>query len=399
MNKKIVITEKICTGCHACFSICPKRAIEMKPDERGFLKPIINDSLCVHCHLCQKVCPLNITVVQKAIDPTVYAAFSLNKENQRNSSSGGIFVLLASKILQEGGTVYGAAFSESFQVKHRRITNDIRPLQTSKYVQSQIGDVFLKAEKDIRAGRKVLFSGTPCQIGGLYSFLKQRKIDTENLLTVDLICHGVPSPLLWEKYLSGISSGRKPVFVNFRDKRLSWGGFCLTCQFDDGTEYSIEAGKDAYMQGFFANMTLRESCYSCQFKTVSRMADITLADYWGVEKYTPEMMNRDGTSAVLIHSKKGMYYFNMIKGQIKSKQVSITSVLSSNKPMIQSVIPHPRKEIFWKRAIGQQFDCFGDIIVQLLRPTTKEKISLLMVKLKKIGKKSVVYNILYKCLK
>ena len=128
--------------------------------------------------------------------------------------------------------------------------------------------------------------------------------------------------------MNSISCGRKPVFANFRDKRLSWGGFCLTCRFDDGTEYSVEAGKDAYMQGFFANMTLRESCYTCQFKSVSCMADITLADYWGVEKYNPEMLDKNGTSAVLIHSPKGQHYFDLLRQQIKSEKVPISSILT-----------------------------------------------------------------------
>lgn len=383
MDKEIVITEKICTGCHACFSICPNRAIEMKPDERGFLQPVINYDRCVGCKLCQKACPLNTADMKSVGDPIAYAAYSLNDENHRNSSSGGIFSLLASEILREGGIVYGAAFTEDFRVEHKRITKDIRPLQTSKYVQSQIGDMFSCVEQDIRNGKKVLFSGTPCQVGGVYSYLRQKKIDTENLLTVDLICHGVPSPLLWEKHLNSISCGRKPVFANFRDKRLSWGGFCLTCRFDNGTEYSMEAGQDAYMQGFFANMTLRESCYTCQFKSVSRMADITLADYWGVEKYTPEMMDSNGTSAVMIHTLKGQQLFSKIKGQMRSEKVSLNSILAYNKPMVRSVVPHPRKEQFWKQAIKQEFNCYENLIVQLLKPTLLEKLNLGIVAIKR----------------
>lgn len=389
MDKEIVITEKICTGCHACFSICPKRAIEMKPDERGFLQPVINYDLCVGCKLCQKTCPLNTADMKSAGDPIAYAAYSLNDENHRNSSSGGIFSLLASEIMQEGGTVYGASFTEDLRVEHKRITNDIRPLQTSKYVQSRIGDMFSYVEQDIRNGKKVLFSGTPCQIGGLYSYLRQQKIDTGNLLTVDLICHGVPSPLLWEKHLNNISGGRKPAFANFRDKRLSWGGFSLTCRFDNGTEYSVEAGQDAYMQGFYANMTLRESCYTCQFKSVSRLADITLADYWGVEKYTPEMLDSNGTSAVMVHTLKGQQLFSKIKGQMRSEEVSLDSILAYNKPMVQSVVPHPRKEQFWKQAIEQECNGYENLIAQLLKPTLSEKINLWFVTIKRKIKKAL----------
>ena len=387
MDKEIVITEKNCTGCHACYSICPKRAIEMKSDDKGFLKPIINYDLCVGCKLCQNICPLNKPSFKCDQEPIAFAAFSLNDENHINSSSGGIFSLLASEILHEGGTVFGAAFNKDFHVEHVRITDDVLPLRTSKYVQSQIGDMFIAVEQDIRHGLKVLFSGTPCQISGLYSYLQQKRIDTTNLLTIDLICHGVPSPLLWEKHLKTISSDRKPVFVSFRDKRISWGGFNLTCRFDNGTEYSMNAGQDPYMQGFFANMTLRESCYFCQFKSLHRIADITLADYWGVEKFTPSMVDRNGTSAIIIHSSKGQLYFEAIKKQIKWEIVPVSSILSGNKTMVQSVLPHPRKNMFWQLAIQQQFDGFENIIVQLLKPTLMERVNLVIVKIKRIGKK------------
>lgn len=387
MDSEIVITEEICTGCHSCYSICPKHAIEMKSDDKGFLRPVINYELCVGCKLCQKSCPLNNISSKCDREPAAYAAFSLNENNHRNSSSGGLFSLFASEILKEGGSVYGAAFNNDFRVVHMRITNDVQPLKSSKYVQSVIGDMFICVEQDIRKGLKVLFSGTPCQIGGLYSYLQQKSIDTTNLLTIDLICHGVPSPLLWEKHLKNISNNRKPVFVSFRDKRISWGGFNLTCRFDNGTEFSKNAGQDPYMQGFYANMTLRESCYSCKFKSVTRMADITLADYWGVEKYTPSMVDRNGTSAVIIHSPKGQLYFEAIKKQIKWENVPFSSILSGNKTMVQSVLPHPRKNVFWQLAIQQQFDGFENIIVQLLKPTLMERVNLVIVKIKRIGKK------------
>ncbi len=387
MNNNIVITEKNCTGCHACYSICPKHAIEMKADVKGFLKPVINYDICIGCKLCQKTCPLNSESQKCDCEPKAYAAYSLNDENHKNSSSGGVFSLFASEILQEGGTVYGAAFNQDFFVEHIRITNDVKPLQTSKYVQSRIGDMFIGVEQDIRNGQKVLFSGTPCQIGGLYSYLQQKRIDTSNLLTIDLICHGVPSPLLWEKHLKHISCEKKPVFVNFRDKRMSWGGFNITCRFDNGSEYSLPAGQDPYMQGFFANMTLRESCYNCQFKSVSRKSDITLADYWGVEEHTPSMVDRNGTSAVIIHSPKGQVYFDTIRKQLKFEIVPINSIISGNKTMVQSVIPHPRKNMFWQLAIQQQFNDYEEIVLKLLEPTLMERLNMLVVKIKRVGKK------------
>lgn len=392
MDKEIVITEKICTGCHACYSICPKKAIDMKSDQRGFLQPVINEDLCVRCKMCQKVCPLNEKTMQFSGEPIAYAAYSLNEKNHKSSSSGGIFSLLASEVLQREGIIYGAVFTEKFKVEHRRIAENISPLMTSKYVQSQIGDVFCQVERDICDGKWVLFSGTPCQVGGLYNYLIKRKVNTEKLLMVDLICHGVPSPLLWEKHLETIANDRTPKFVNFRDKRLSWGGFSLTCQFADDSEYSIVAGEDAYMQGFFANMTLRESCYSCHFKTKSRISDITLADYWGIEKHDPDMENRNGTSAVIIHSPKGNELFDAVAAQMCRKEIPISSVLAGNSAMVHSVSPHPRKDLFWRRAIEQRYEHFEEIVEELLVPTMSEKINLLVVKWKRVIKRILNLN-------
>lgn len=389
MNTIEEITTQKCTGCHACYAICPKKAIAMQPDERGFLQPVINQELCVGCKLCQKACPLNKEEKVPQGEPVAYAAYSLDKDNQLNSSSGGVFSLLAAEILHQGGAVYGAAYSEDFRVEHLRVTENIRPLQTSKYVQSRIGDAFVQVEQDLRSNKPVLFSGTPCQVGGLYGYLQNRNLNTENLLTVDLICHGVPSPLLWEKHLKTISNGRTPKFVNFRDKRLSWRRFSFTCQFDDGSEYSVEAGKDAYMQGFFANLTLRECCYDCRFKKRCRPADITLADYWGIEKHDPDMVNKDGTSAVLIHSRAGQNCFDKIAEKVNWKSIPVDSVLAGNSTLVRSVPPHPRKELFWKQAIDRRYEHLEELIADVLAPTAAEKVNFWIARLKRAGKKIV----------
>ena len=390
MENEIEITHSCCTGCHSCYSICPQRAIEMKCDYKGFLRPIINRNLCVGCGLCQKACPLNCVTVPLDEKTVAYAAFSLDSSVHYNSSSGGIFTLLSTEVINyNNGAVYGAAFNDSYNVIHTRSTTDVRIFQTSKYVQSRIGDSFLKVEDDLRNNMTVLFSGTPCQTAGLKKYLDVKGVDTRKLMLVDIICHGVPSPLLWEKHVKNVSGERIPVFISFRDKRNSWGGYNFTCRFSDGTEYSVVANMDSYMKGFSSNMILRDSCYSCQYKTISRVADITLADYWGVENHDPDMKTRNGTSAVIIHSANGLELFSSVSSKMKKKEIELTSVIDGNSAMVKSVCPHPRTQMFWTLGNEQNYDHFEDIIDTLMKPTIGERFNRNIVSLKRKIKRTI----------
>lgn len=333
----INITEKNkCCGCSACFNICPKGAIEMKPDEKGFLYPRVDKSKCINCNLCVKVCPIqNKIKKEKQYNTKSYAC--INKDNQirEKSSSGGIFSLLAQEILKENGVVYGAAYTADFSVKHVRVDNlsDLDKLYGSKYVQSNIGTIYKNVKCDLEKNKKVLFTGTPCQINGLYGFLNKKY---DNLYTQDLICHGVPSPEVWKEYLKRAFGNKKIKNVEFRNKDVGWHKFSFKVTFEDETNFSETFDKNIYMKLFLKDVILRDSCYSCDFKEINRISDITLADFWGVEKIIPKIDDDRGISLVILNTDKGQELFNKIKNNVIEKEINIEEAIRYNLNMVNS---------------------------------------------------------------
>ena len=345
----IKITEKLkCTGCFSCALSCPKNCIEMTEDNEGFLYPLVDTSACVDCGLCERNCPV-ITPAESdktKDDITAYAAFTKDDEIRYNSSSGGIFTEIANVVLDDGGVVFGASFDEEFSVKHIEITQkeDLKKLRVSKYVQSRIGHTYKSAKEYLEQGRGVLFSGTPCQIAGLYSFLGKRY---ENLITQDIICHGVPSPLVWKKYKK--EQKGKLTDISFRDKSEGWSTYSVRMSFKDREEFKQKARENEYIKSFLSNICLRPSCYNCQFKDEIRQSDITLADFWGVENVVPEMFDDKGTSLVFVNSKKGEELFEKIKENIIFKEADKDNAVKYNKSMVQSAFLHPNRERFMKQ--------------------------------------------------
>lgn len=300
----ILASPEMCTGCAACFNICAHSAITMVKDKEGFLTPLVDDSKCVECKLCEVVCPVLQPLSRVGYSsPKVYAIWS--ELDRRKSSSGGAFSAFARDILAQGGVVFGAAFDKGLRCKHIEIQSleDLSALRGSKYVQSEIGIAFNRVKGYLKVGRKVLFSGTPCQIAGLKKYL--RKSDS-NLLTLDLICHGVPSEDVFNGYLKKISSRYKviPEAYEFR-KRDGWGiapsvSFC-------GRNRPM-CGKDSlYMKAFTASAIFRKCCYQCRYSSIPRVGDCTLGDFWGIGKYgIPfEYDTRKGVSLVLANTAQG----------------------------------------------------------------------------------------------
>ena len=302
-----ILDKKDCCGCSACVQRCPKNCIRMYPDEEGFLYPSIDETLCVDCGLCEKVCP----VLNKGDEriPVRAVAIKNDDENIRlNSSSGGAFTALAIKILNEGGVVFGARFNDEWEVVHDYIENadNLHLFRGSKYVQSYIGVTYLQAESFLKNGRKVLFSGTSCQIAGLKRFLGR---EYENLLTVDVICHGVPSPIVWKDYLDdlisrkkikGVSSLEDISTVSFRSKVTGWHIFSMEITGRSGGKLSEPLSKNVFMQGFLNNMYLRPSCYDCPARKGKSGSDISLGDYWGVENHHPCFADDAGVGLVRV---------------------------------------------------------------------------------------------------
>lgn len=268
--------------------------------------------------------------------PVAYAAISNNVEIRKNSSSGGVFSLLAQNIIRNDGIVFGAKFDGNWEVIHdyTETIDGIKDFRGSKYVQSDMGDTYKKVEQFLKKKKKVLFSGTPCQVYGLKKFLSR---DYETLFTVDLICHGVPSRKAWRHYIEKKSKGRGIKNINFRDKTEGWLDFSLAMEFDDGTYYRQNQHVDLYMKGFLQDIYLRPACYNCQFKGAKRNTDITLADLWGCEQISPEMFDNKGTSLVLIQSEKGRKIFNEIAKELTIKKLENEEYINYNLNAIYSV--------------------------------------------------------------
>lgn len=356
--------KRNCSGCHACANICPQHCIEMVADEEGFLYPKIDVERCIHCGLCDKICPILHKEKRFLKKPKAFAAYNNNLEIRMKSSSGGIFSLLAEYVIARGGVVFGVGFNEKFEVVHMaaKTKEDLEKLRVSKYVQSRIGECFKEAKSCLENGQTVLFTGTPCQIGGLLSFLRK---PYENLITQDIICHGVPSPKVWEEYVKyrEEKANCKTEKIAFRRKFNSWKKISFSFVFQDKSEYvKTPYFKDPMMKIFLFNKCLRPACHSCAFKDISRQSDITLADFWGIRSVCPEMDDDKGTSLVLLNSSKGEEIFEALKEKMNCKEVEFEKAVKHNPMIKRSARPFERKRFmndFKKRPFAKVIEKYG----------------------------------------
>ncbi|MBQ9782712.1 MAG: Coenzyme F420 hydrogenase/dehydrogenase, beta subunit C-terminal domain [Clostridia bacterium] len=342
-----VIDKSLCNGCTACKQVCPKNCITFERDENGFLYPVIDSERCINCNLCKKTCPVLNKGENAEKQVNAFAVINKNDSERQDSSSGGVFSLLAKYVLSKNGVVFGASFDENFVVKHLYIEkeSDLYKLRKSKYVQSEINDTFLKTKDFLEQGRLVLFTGTPCQIGGLLSYLKK---PYDNLITQDVICHGVPSPKVWQKYLETKLNNGKIYNISFRDKRLSWKNYLFTIEYQDKIE-SESLSENPYMQLFLKNVILRESCYNCAFKDKFRNSDITLADFWGIDNVCKDFNDDKGVSLVIVNSNKGENLFNDIKSDLIYNQTDFEKAISYNPAMTNSVKINKNRQKFFNK--------------------------------------------------
>lgn len=349
-----------CCGCSACANICPKNCIIMKPDEEGFFYPVTNAAECVACGLCEKVCPV-IQSLNNRKAGAVLDTFGGNTKDERlreNSSSGGIFGMLAKSFFADSGVVIGAAFSDDFySVRHICIEtkDELYRLQGSKYLQSEINDTYKKVKDFLWQGRKVLFTGTPCQVAGLKAYLGN---EYDNLFTQDVICHGTPSPMIWKKYVQYRESvsGGAVQRMSFRHKKYGWKTYSVFFEFSNNTEYVKNLSVDPYMQVFLRNIDLRPSCYDCAFKNGTSGSDITLADYWGVQSENPELDDDKGTSLVIVHTQKGVEMFQKIQSEVNCKSVDFEKAIKHNPSYYESVYLPEKRESFFEEVQNEEID-------------------------------------------
>lgn len=346
--------KKDCCGCSSCVQACPQKCISFSEDREGFCYPKVNHKQCIECGLCEKACPILQHKNKSMQQPIkVYAAKNKNKEIRRHSSSGGIFTLLAEETIKQGGVVFGARFDEKWDVLHdyTETIDGLASFRGSKYVQSRIGDNYQKARKFLKEGRKVLFSGTPCQIAGLKSFLRK---EYENLLCVDFVCHGIPSPKVWHYYLKSYSKKRDQIDnIVFRDKTHGWKNYSVVISLSSKSSEEDPANasrsqifkKDPFMNVFLQNISIRPSCYDCQFRSLKSGADITIGDFWGIERINPAFDDDKGVSLVIINTEKGQNTFNI--EEAITEEHSFQEACKYNNSLIASSEPHPLRFFFF----------------------------------------------------
>lgn len=340
-----MVERALCTGCSACAAVCALGAIRME-EEDGFLFPHIDEVSCIQCGKCQHVCPVEKQGTKQTTETKLFMVYAHDDELRKDSSSGGVFTLLAQKVIATGGFVYGSAMMENFYGAHHICVSEAEELwrlRGSKYVQSALEDSFLDVKKKLESGRQVLFSGTPCQVAGLRAFLGNKTY--ENLLTLDVICHGVPSPMVWRKYAQELEAqyGAKLKAVSYRDKFSGWAQYSLFCQFENGAQYRKPVTEDLYLRGFIEDIYLRYSCYNCKFKGDGYESDITIGDFWGVERIFPSENTDQGISLAIAHTKQGSSAIEALEGCVR-KEVESDLALRSNSNYYASVKRPPLRD-------------------------------------------------------
>ena len=353
----------------------------MIADDEGFLYPQIDSARCVNCGLCARACPsLNRPEPRKPL--AVYAAKANDTELRLASSSGGIFSLLARQILEKGGKVFGAAFDKKdWSVAHIGVSDaeGLAELRGSKYLQSRTAGIYRDVKSALAANIPVLFTGTPCQIAALRAYLNlQPSTSTSNLYLVDVVCHGAPSPMVWQKYLdwqceaasaqgrgSAPAEGRNIRRISFRRKNCGWKRFSLSLRFADDKEYLCQFPDDPFMRAFLKELCNRPSCHDCQCRELRSGSDLTIADFWGIEKFHPEVDDDRGTSLVLVNTDKGKSLWNHVVSGLDVMPATFNEAVAGNPALVRSPHPHRNRELFLKKCSAKRFD---SLVVKMLRP-------------------------------
>lgn len=379
----IQITEKCkCCGCEACAQKCPRQCIQMRTDEEGFWYPEVNKVECIECGLCEKVCPV-INQNEDKRPLKVYAAINPDVEVRQKSSSGGIFSLLAQYILSKEGVVFGARLNNKQEVVHDycETLEEFSPFRGSKYVQSLIGNSYKQAETFLKADRKVLFSGTSCQIAGLHKYLRK---EYENLLTIDVVCHGVPSPLVWRKYCdeillkkTGVENTIKQqsasnIRISFRDKSNGWKNYNMLVKNEHDILYKECFRENPFMKIFLRDISLRPSCYACPTKSGKSGSDITLADFWGIERYYPQMDDDKGTSLVMLNTEKGLDTFMQMK--CKVQEATYIQALEHNPSIERSVQEPVLRSFFFKKIKKGDYIQAVELTLRKMKPSIMARV-------------------------
>lgn len=359
----VVNRKEECCGCSACSQACPKQCITMRADECGFFYPEVDENNCIECHLCEKVCPVLNRFEPKEEPFCCYLGKTKDEAIRSQSSSGGFFTELAKTVLNEGGVVFGVRFDKRWQAVYDYTTtvDGLELFRGSKYIQTLPSDAFSQTRRYLKEGRTVLYTGTPCIIAGLKHFLQK---DYENLLTMDIVCHSIPSPKVWEMYLQELRAKYDASIqrVSFRDKSNGWSHYSLNIRLKkrNGDSVTITETKDKnlYMQGFLNDLYTKPCCSECPARNFTSGSDITIADAWNMDRYHPELNDEKGHSHILLNSERGKKYFNKCVSGLSSLPIEYNEVepFSMHLPITASCNPNPyRSQFYEKMSKGQSF--------------------------------------------
>ena len=386
-----------CTGCMACIDACPTKCIKPIEDEKGFLYPEVQIEKCIHCKKCDTVCPIqkqNEILIEKAL---FYAARNKDIEIQRSSSSGGVFTAFAESIIENKGYVFGGGWKNNsvspIEIKNK---TELESVRRSKYVQSNCVGIYKKIEEKLKQGNEVLFTGTPCQVNALSRYINPSL--KKNLYLIELVCHGVPSPNVWKKYIQLLNrkfnkQNKAIKFIQFKykdGKKYYWNHPGFRIVWDDDTEYVDFSNNTWYENGYLGNLFVRPSCYNCHFKQLATKADITIGDFWGCEKLYPDFFDKNGVSVIAVNSLKGKQMFNNVQNNLYFIQISKEDAIKYNQRFIRSTKPSVKSKKFWKEYLNKQerdsmsYDYVETLVNKCLKQSTFDRCILLLRK--KFGK-------------
>lgn len=380
-------SKKECCGCAGCSQICPVDAIEMKMDKEGFLYPFIKKNNCINCGLCEKVCPIQVNYIKEQASPEVYAAVCKNEDVCRNSSSGGAFTAASNWILNQRGKIYGVKFGEDFSVLHDAAETETERNQFlgSKYVQSDTSHIYGMVESDLRLGKLVLFTGTPCQVETLLRYMKLKHVNVENLYTIDNICHGVASPMLWKNYIEllkqQLEENEKIQFITMRGKQHPWREQLMEVK-TDKRDISEQINDSMSWNKLFRSLyATRPSCFACKFTSYKRPGDLTCADFWNYENANLKLDDALGVSLVLVNTEKGQTL-------LRHMQKDMNYEKSSKKACWQIHLKYPnnipvKRAVFWNEYFGNGAE--ATLRKYLRGSNTNKMIRMISPKLRKWG--------------
>jgi len=349
----IEVTEKQnCCGCTACVAVCPKNCIEMKEDMEGFLYPEVDQSSCIHCNACDRVCPILNVKERKPFEQSAYIVQNKDVEVLRESTAGGAFTAIAKYVIHNSGVVFGVELNKNLEAHHIYVEDvtELKRFRNSKYVQSSVGGTLRKVKFFLEQGKTVCFSGTPCQIEGLKCYLKK---DYENLITVDVVCRAVPSPLIFRKYVELQKQELEDDIktVRFRDKYYGYKYSTMNVVTDrNHGNYHQGVESDPWLRAFFSNICDRPSCHNCHFRNQYRVSDFTIWDCFHAGRFSKELDNDKGATRVLVHTDKGRRIFEAIKDDFSYVEVKPEEAVAGAKEMQESVKPHEQRQVFFEDA-------------------------------------------------